>query len=115
MIKVYIERGIYAEDIATVRDEWVYMALLPALEKLAVDWGGILTESVVDDTDKPCIHEKIYLLMSATKHHNQDGIVMKVFLNEDKAKAHMEELEIYDKVTDSEMYDYWIKEHNIEL
>ena len=50
MIKVYIERGVYAEDIGTIRDEWVYMKLLPCLEKLALDWGGILTESVVDDT-----------------------------------------------------------------
>ena len=51
MIKVYIERGVYAEDIGTIRDEWVYMKLLPCLEKLALEWGGILTESVVDDTD----------------------------------------------------------------
>jgi hypothetical protein len=50
MIKVYIERGVYAEDIGTIRDEWVYMKLLPCLEKLALDWGGILTESVIEDT-----------------------------------------------------------------
>jgi hypothetical protein len=26
------------------------MALLPSLEKMALDWGGILTESVFEDT-----------------------------------------------------------------
>jgi hypothetical protein len=116
MIKVYIERGIYAEDIATVRDEWVYMALLPALEKLAVDWGGILTESVFEDTPKPEPITKVHILMCSVKHDfHDDGTILKVFDTQEKARAHMEELEIYDKVTNSEMYDYWIKEHNIEL
>jgi hypothetical protein len=50
MIKVYIETSVHAECVATIQDEWVYMALLPSLEKLALEWGGILTESVVDDT-----------------------------------------------------------------
>jgi len=50
MIKVYIETSAHAECVATIQDEWVYMALLPSLEKLALEWGGILTESVVDDT-----------------------------------------------------------------
>jgi hypothetical protein len=115
MIKVYIERGIYAEDIATVRDEWVYMALLPALEKLAVDWGGILTESVFEDTPKPEPITKVHILMCSVKHDFHDnGTILKVFDTQEKARAYMEELEIYDKVTNSEMYDYWIKEYNIE-
>jgi hypothetical protein len=53
--------------------------------------------------------------MSATKHDVYDnGSVIKAFPTMDKAKQVMEELEIYDKVTDSEMYDYWIKEHKYE-
>jgi hypothetical protein len=50
MIKVYIETSVHAECVATIQDEWVYMALLPSLEKLALEWGGILTESVIEDT-----------------------------------------------------------------
>lgn len=52
MIKVYIEYGSTAEHVATLQDEWVYMALLPALEKLAEDNRGVLSESVFEDTDK---------------------------------------------------------------
>jgi hypothetical protein len=115
MIKIYIETSSHAECVATIQDEWVYMALLPSLEKLALEWGGILTESIVEDTPEPCIPESVYLLMSATKHDVYDnGTVLKVFTTQEKAKAHMDELEIYDKVTDSEMYDYWIKEHKYE-
>jgi hypothetical protein len=50
MINVYIETSVHAECVATIQDEWVYMALLPAFEKLALEWGGILTESVFEDT-----------------------------------------------------------------
>jgi len=50
MIKVYIEVGGHAECVATIQDEWTYMALLPCLEKMANDQGGILTESVIEDT-----------------------------------------------------------------
>jgi hypothetical protein len=50
MIKAYIEVGGYAECVANIADEWTYMALLPCLEKLAKDRGGILTESVIEDT-----------------------------------------------------------------
>ena len=53
MIKVYIETSSHAECVATIQDEWVYMALVPALEKLALEWGGILTESVFEDTKTP--------------------------------------------------------------
>lgn len=53
MIHVYIEVGGHAECVATIADEWVYMALLPSLEKIAVDWGGIVTESVIEDTKTP--------------------------------------------------------------
>jgi hypothetical protein len=115
MIKVYIETGSHAECVATIQDEWVYMALVPALEKLALEWGGILTESVFEDTPKPEPITKVHILMCSVKHDFHDnGTILKVFDTESKALAHMEELEIYDKVTDSEMYDYWIKEHNIE-
>jgi len=53
MIKVYIETSVHAECVATIQDEWVYMALVPCLEKLALEWGGILTESVIEDTPTP--------------------------------------------------------------
>jgi len=115
MIKVYIETSVHAECVATIQDEWVYMALLPALEKLALEWGGILTESVFEDTPNPEPITKVHILMCAVKHDFYDnGTVLKVFTTQEKARAHMEEMRIYDKVTDSEMYDYWIKEHNIE-
>jgi len=115
MINVYIETSVHAEWVATIQDEWTYMKLLPAFENLALEWGGILTESVVDDTPKPEPIAKVHILMCSVKHDFYDnGTVLKVFTTQEKAKAHMEELEIYDKVTNSEMYDYWIKEHNIE-
>lgn len=50
MINVYIEYGACADHVATLQDEWVYMALLPALEKLAEDNRGTLSESVFEDT-----------------------------------------------------------------
>lgn len=53
MIHVYIEVGGHAECVATIADEWVYMALVPSLEKIALDWGGIVTESVIEDTKTP--------------------------------------------------------------
>jgi hypothetical protein len=115
MIKVYIETGSHAECVATIQDEWVYMALLPSLEKLALEWGGILTESIVEDTPKPCVPESVYLLMSATKHDVYDnGSVIKAFPTMDKAKAHMEEVELFYKEQDFEMCDYWIKEYKYE-
>jgi hypothetical protein len=54
MIKAYIEVGGHAECVANIADEWTYMALLPCLEKLAKDRGGILTESVIEDTRTQC-------------------------------------------------------------
>lgn len=114
MIKVYIEYGSTAEHVATLQDEWVYMALLPALEKLAEANRGVLSESVVDDTDKPCIPKEVYLLMCAVKHDGHDnGTPIRAFATESKAKAYMEEMEIGDKLSNCEMYDYWIKEHKI--
>ena len=50
MINVYIETSVHAECVALIQDEWVYMALVPALEKYALENGGILTESVFEDT-----------------------------------------------------------------
>ena len=115
MINVYIETSVHAEWVATIQDEWTYMKLLPAFENLALEWGGIVTESVFEDTPKPEPIAKVHILMCSVKHDfYDDGTVLKVFTTQEKAKAHMEELEIYDKVTNSEMYDYWIKEHNIE-
>jgi hypothetical protein len=115
MINVYIEYGSATDHVATLQDEWVYMALLPAFEKMAQDNRGVLSESVFEDTPKPEPITKVYILMCSVKHDfHDDGTILKVFDTQDKARAHMEELEIYDKVTDSEMYDYWIKEYNIE-
>jgi len=51
MINVYIETSVHAEWVATIQDEWTYMKLLPAFENLALEWGGIVTESVFEDTD----------------------------------------------------------------
>jgi hypothetical protein len=114
MINVYIEYGSATDHVATLQDEWVYMALLPSLEKLAEDNRGTLSESVFEDTKTPCIPEKMYLLMSATKHDVYDnGSVMKVFATESKARAYMEEMEIGDKLSNCEMYDYWIKGHSV--
>lgn len=52
MINVYIEYGSATEHVATLQDEWVYMALLPSLEKMAQDNRGVLSESVFEDTDQ---------------------------------------------------------------
>jgi hypothetical protein len=112
MIKVYIEYGSATDHVATLQDEWVYMALLPAFEKLAKEHRGTLSESVFEDTPKPEPITKVHILMCSVKHDfHDDGTILKVFDTQEKAKAHREELEIYDKVTDSEMYDYWIKEY----
>ena len=114
MINVYIEYGGCADHVATLQDEWVYMALLPALEKLAEDNRGTLSESVFEDTRTPCIPEKMYLLMCAVKHDFHDnGTVIRVFATESKAKAYKEEMEIGDKLSNCEMYDYWIKGHSV--
>jgi hypothetical protein len=115
MINLYIEYGSATDHVATLQDEWVYMALLPAFEKMAQDNRGVLSESVFEDTPKPEPITKVHILMCSVKHDfHDDGTILKVFTTQEKARAHMEELEIYDKVTDSEMYDYWIKEYNIE-
>jgi hypothetical protein len=115
MINVYIETSVHAEWVATIQDEWTYMKLLPAFENLALEWGGIVTESIVEDTPEPCIPESVYLLMSATKHDVYDnGSVIKAFPTMEKAKQVMEEIELFYKEQDFEMCDYWIKEHKYE-
>ena len=115
MINVYIEYGGCADHVATLQDEWVYMALLPAFQKLAEEHRGVLSESIVEDTPKPCVPESVYLLMSATKHDVHDnGSVMKVFATIEKARKVIEEMELFYKEQDFEMYDYWIKEHKYE-
>ena len=113
MINVYIEYGACADHVATLQDEWVYMALLPAFQKLAEEHRGFLSESIVEDTPKPCVPESVYLLMSATKHDVHDS-VMKVFATIEKARKVIEEMELFYKEQDFEMYDYWIKEHKYE-
>ena len=114
MINVYIEYGSATDHVATLQDEWVYMALLPAFEKMAQDHRGVLSESIVEDTPKPCVPESVYLLMCAVKHDGYDtGTVIRVFATESKAKAYMEEMEIGDTLSGCEMYDYWIKEHSV--
>jgi hypothetical protein len=114
MINVYIEYGSATDHVATLQDEWVYMALLPAFEKMAQDNRGVLSESVFEDTKTPCIPEKMYLLMCAVKHDFHDnGTVIRVFATESKARTYMEEMEIGDKLSNCEMYDYWVKEHSV--
>jgi hypothetical protein len=73
MIKVYIETSVHAECVATIQDEWVYMALLPSLEKLALDWGGILTESVVDDT--PSLDQIKDMSINIVNRMVEEGII----------------------------------------
>ena len=73
MIKVYIETSVHAECVATIQDEWVYMALLPSLEKLALEWGGILTESVVDDT--PSLDQIKDMSINIVNRMVEEGII----------------------------------------
>lgn len=92
MVKVYIESGGYAECVATVLDEWTYMALLPAFQQLAWDRNGILTESVVDDTEfEP---ESVFIVKSEDEStFDMDRYMMYgVHLKREKAEAEMREL-----------------------
>jgi hypothetical protein len=117
MIKVYIERGVYAEDIGTIRDEWVYMKLLPCLEKLALDWGGILTESVIEDTPKPKPITEVYLVMAVDSSANSweaESVpqLMRVCTSEQKAKEIAEELQ---RVEPDAYWEYYVTTKEIEL
>ena len=92
MIKVYIESGGYAECVATVADEWTYMALLPAFEQLAKDRNGILTESVVDPP--PPMPTSVFVVWSEDEYStDMDRWTMhSTHLTRDGAEAKMREL-----------------------
>ena len=49
MIIVYFETNGYAEQVAQFKDEAVYIACLPTLEKLAKVINMTVTESVSED------------------------------------------------------------------
>ena len=92
MIQVYIEHGGYAECVATVSDEWTYMALLPAFEQLAINNHGILTESVVDPP--PPMPTSVFMVYSEDEYStDMDKYTMySVHFTRDKAEARMREL-----------------------
>jgi hypothetical protein len=121
MIKVYIETSVHAECVATIQDEWVYMALLPSLEKLALEWGGILTESVVDDTPTPEPITEVYLVMGVDRSADlwEVGSVpqlIRVCTSERKAKEIAEELrERYQRVEPDAYWEYYVTSKEIEL
>jgi ornithine carbamoyltransferase len=50
-IVVYFETGVSANVVAHFASEKIYMACLPALEKMAEDRGMFITESVRDDEE----------------------------------------------------------------
>ena len=116
MIKVYIEVGGHAECVATIADEWTYMALLPCFEKMAHDQGGILTESVVDDTPPKPITE-VYLVMAVDSSANPweaDSVpqLMRVCTSEHKAKEIADELQ---RVEPDAYWEYYVTTKEIEL
>jgi hypothetical protein len=51
MIKVYFESRSHAELVAIFDREEVYIACLPALEKLAMESRMIVTESVDEESN----------------------------------------------------------------
>lgn len=117
MIKVYIETSVHAECVATIQDEWVYMALVPSLEKLALDWGGILTESVIEDTPKPEPITEVYLVMGVDSSADlwEVGSVpqlMRVCTSEQKAKEIADELQ---RVEPDAYWEYYVTTKEIEL
>lgn len=117
MIKVYIEVGGHAECVATITDEWVYMALLPSLEKIALDWGGILTESVIEDTPTPEPITEVYLVMAVDRSANTweaDSVpqLMRVCTSEQKANEIAEELALAEP---DAYWEYYVTTKTIEL
>lgn len=48
MLLVYIENGIYSEQIATFESEEIYSVCIESLEKYAKENGWILTESEIE-------------------------------------------------------------------
>jgi len=117
MIKVYIETSVHAECVATIQDEWVYMALLPSLEKLALEWGGILTESVIEDTPTPEPITKVYLVMGVDSSADSWEVgsvpqLMRVCTSEQKAKEIADELQ---RVEPDAYWEYYVTTKEIEL
>jgi hypothetical protein len=88
MIQVYIECGGYAECVATIADEWTYMELLPAFEQLAQKRGGILTESIIEDTTN------VFVVWSEDEYStDMDKYFMEgIYLSKDKADEKVQEL-----------------------
>ena len=116
MIKVYIETGGHAECVATIADEWTYMALLPAFEKMAHEQGGILTESVVDDTPPKPITE-VYLVMCSDSDANAWEIdsaptILHVCIDEQRAKDIAHELQLTHPDSN---WEYYVTTKTIEL
>lgn len=50
-VVVYFETGVSADVVAQFASEKIYMACLPALEKMADDRGVYVTESVREDEE----------------------------------------------------------------
>lgn len=117
MIHVYIEVGGHAECVATIADEWTYMALLPCFEKMAHDQGGIVTESVVDDTPKHEPITEVYLVMAVDSSANSWEVesmpqLMRVCTSEQKAKEIAEELQ---RNEPDAYWEYYVTTKEIEL
>lgn len=92
MVEVYIESGGYAECVATLADEWVYMELIPAFEKMAKDRNGILTESIVDPP--PPMPTSVFMVYSEDEYStDMDKYTMySVHFTREKAEEKMREL-----------------------
>jgi hypothetical protein len=115
MINVYIETSVHAEWVATIQDEWTYMKLLPAFENLALEWGGIVTESVFEDTPKPCVPESVYLLWCWEDYDVHDnGTMLKVFATMEQAQESMAMLIHADKLNNCDEYSYGVKTYKYE-
>ena len=122
MIKVYIETGAHAECVAHIADEWTYMALLPAFEKMAYNQGGILTESVVNDTLEPQPITEVYLVMCVetdAEPWEVDSVpsILHVCTSEQTANRIIKDLELQREYssTASPYTEYYIKTKTIEL
>ena len=115
MINVYIEYGACADHVATLQDEWVYMALLPAFQKLAEEHRGFLSESIVEDTPKPCVPDEVHTLWQWEDYDVHDnGTMLKVFATMEQAKESMAMLIHVDKLNNCDEYSYGIKTYKYE-
>lgn len=50
-VVVYLETGVSAQVVAHFASDDIYMACLPALEKMAEDKGMFVTESLREDEE----------------------------------------------------------------